>query len=150
MTDQRRPRDTETRASEERTQLWRRPDTLPTPADDGKQYHYRWIRTSTFGQTDPTNVSSRFREGYVPVLAKDHPEMKVIADHESRFPENIEVGGLLLCKIDKRVADDRVRQQGELAKRQMEAVDNNYLRQSDPRMPVLKPERSTRTSFGEG
>jgi len=36
----------------------------------------------------------------------------------------------------------------EMAQAQMSAVDNNYLKQSDPRMPVLKPERSTRTSFG--
>ena len=27
---------------------------------------------------------------------------------------------------------------------QMAAVDNNYMRESDPRMPVLKPEKSTR------
>jgi hypothetical protein len=31
----------------------------------------------------------------------------------------------------------------------MQAVDNSYLRNSDPRMPVLKPERATRTSFGK-
>jgi len=29
---------------------------------------------------------------------------------------------------------------------QMSAVDNNFLRESDPRMPVLKPEKSTRKS----
>lgn len=149
MVDERKPRSTETREAGERTHTWRRPDALPTPEPD-EHYHYRWIRTSSFGQSDPTNVSSRFREGYVPVLAKDHMDLKIITDHDSRFPENIEVGGLLLCKIDKRIAEDRMRQQREAAQRQMDAVDNNYLRQSDPRMPVLKPERSTRTSFGEG
>ena len=29
---------------------------------------------------------------------------------------------------------------------QMSSVDNNYMRESDPRMPVLKPEKATRTS----
>ena len=37
----------------------------------------------------------------------------------------------------------------EMNSNQMESVDNNYLRQSDPRMPVLNPERSTKTSFGK-
>jgi len=32
---------------------------------------------------------------------------------------------------------------------QQDAVDNSYLRQSDPRMPVLNPERTTKTSFGK-
>jgi hypothetical protein len=35
------------------------------------------------------------------------------------------------------------------SRQQMDAVDNNYMRQSDPRMPVLRSERSTRTSFGK-
>ena len=34
------------------------------------------------------------------------------------------------------------------ADNQMQSVDNNYLRENDPRMPLLKPERSTRTTFG--
>ena len=32
---------------------------------------------------------------------------------------------------------------GQAAQSQMDAVDNSYLKQSDPRMPVLNPERST-------
>ena len=74
--------------------------------------------------------------------------MKILADLDSRFPENIEVGGLLLCAIPQEIAEDRVSQQLQTAKTQMDAVDRNYLRESDPRMPVLQPERSTKTSFG--
>jgi hypothetical protein len=29
-------------------------------------------------------------------------------------------------------------------------VDRSYLRENDPRMPLLNPERSTRTTFGRG
>jgi len=144
----RTPRENQTRETKERKKSWTRPSALPTPEPkDG--LHYRWIRTSLLGQSDNPNVSTRFREGYVPVKASDHPEINQLSDLDSRFPENIESGGLMLCAIDKDIAEDRVEQQQAASRQQMEAVDNNYLRQSDPRMPVLQPERSTRTSFGK-
>ena len=102
------------------------------------------------GQEDNKNVSARFREGYTPVLAKDFPELRVIPDHNSRFPENLEVGGLILCSIPTEFAQERIDSQAEQAQAQMDAVDRNYMRESDPRMPVLKPERSSRTTFGRG
>lgn len=144
----RTPRELQTREKAERKKTWQRPSALPTPEPkDG--LHYRWIRTSLLGQTDNPNVSGRFREGYVPVKAADHPEMQLLPEVDSRFPDNIEVGGLMLCAIDKDIADDRTEQLLDASHKQMEAVDNSYLKQSDPRMPVLRPERNTRTSFGK-
>jgi len=145
---QRTSRAKETRESEARTKTWRRPELLPTPdPEDG--YEFRWVRTSMVGRADNKNVSSRFREGWQPVSAKDYPDLQVVSDHDSRFPDNIEVGGLMLCKIPAEVMQQRRDYQQQQAEGQMQAVDNSYLRQSDPRMPMLKPERSTRTSFGE-
>jgi len=144
----RTPRENQTREKTERKKSWTRPSALPTPEPrDG--LHFRWIRTSMLGASDNPNVSRRFREGYVPVKAADHPEMQLLSDVDSRFPDNIEVGGLMLCAIDKDIAEDRSEQQLESSRQQMDAVDNNYMRQSDPRMPVLRSERSTRTSFGK-
>ena len=38
----------------------------------------------------------------------------------------------------------------QVADNQMQSVDNNFLRENDPRMPLLNPERSTRvSSFGK-
>lgn len=145
----RTPRDLNTREKTERKRSWSRPSALPTPEPrDG--FKFRWVRTSLMGNSDNPNVSTRFREGYIPVKAADHPELKLITDMDSRFKDNIEVGGLLLCAIPDEIAEDRIAQQLEQSGRQMEAVDNNYMRQSDPRMPVLKPERQSRTSFGKG
>jgi hypothetical protein len=144
----RTPRENNTREKTERKKSWTRPSALPTPEPrDG--LHYRWIRTSMLGASDNPNVSRRFREGYVPVKAADHPEMQLLSDVDSRFPDNIEVGGLMLCAIDKDIAEDRTEQQLDASRKQMDAVDNNYLRQSDPRMPMLRPEQNTRTSFGK-
>lgn len=147
MTD-RTPRNNETREASKRKVSWQRPSMLPTPEPrDG--ITYRWIRTSTLGNADNTNVSSRFREGWTPVRAADHPNLQIVSDIDSRFKDNIEVGGLLLCQTATENVEARIEAQREMAASQMQAVDNNYLRNSDPRMPVLKPERATRTSFGK-
>lgn len=148
MDNDRKPRTTDTREAGERKQSWTRPSALPTP-DPKDGLVYRWIRTSTMGESDNRNVSMRFREGYVPVKSSDHPDLMVLSDHDSRFKGNIEVGGLLLCSIPAEVVEDRTRQMADMSKNQIDAVDRNYLRESDPRMPVLKPERSTRNSFGK-
>jgi hypothetical protein len=122
---------------------------LPTPEPrDG--LHYRWVRTSSLGNADMANVSRRFREGYVPVKASEYLELKIMSDVDSRFPDNIEVGGLLLCSIPDKQAARRVVGQAQQAQAQMDAVDRNYMKESDSRMPVLAPERSSRTSFGKG
>jgi len=111
---------------------------------------YRYIRTSTFGDTDVKNVSSRFREGWVPVKAEDHPELEVLRDPESKFKDGIEIGGLLLCQTSTDNVDQRNKYYGDRAQAQMDSVDQAYLRANDPRMPLSKPERRSRTTFGSG
>ena len=139
----RKPRTTETREAGERRKPWNRASMLPTP-EPRAGLSFRWIRTSTLGSSDMTNVSGRFRDGYVPVKAEDYPELHIMSDIDSRFKDNIEVGGLLLCAIPTEKRDDRIYGQLESARNQAESVDRNYLRESDPRMPMLRPERSSR------
>lgn len=145
----RAPRETQTRENTERKKTWQPASRIPTPArEDG--YSYRWVRTSMLGQADNTNVSAKFREGWEPVKASDHPELQVMSDIDSRFEGNVEVGGLLLCKNSKENVEARQEYLQEINQRQMESVDNNYLRENDPRMPMLRPERSTKVTFGSG
>lgn len=145
----RAPRETQTREKTERKKSWAPASRVPEPLKND-QYSYRWIRTATLGQADNTNVSAKFREGWEPVPASEHPELQVMSDIDSRFDGNVEVGGLLLCRNDKENVQARNEHYRELATRQMESVDNSYLRESDPRMPMLRPERSTKTTFGSG
>jgi len=149
VTDQssRIPRNLETREKETRKQ-WRPPSHLPTPLPQ-EGYQFRWIRVSSFGEGDTKNASARFREGWVPVRAKDHPELEIETDKDSKWPDGVEVGGLLLCKISNETVKERNRYYKELSERQIESVDNAYLRTNDPRMPLLKPERRTRTELGK-
>ena len=137
------PRTLDTRDTSERKVTWKRANALPDP-DPQEGVEFRWIRTSTLGQNDNTNVSSKFREGWEPVKLEDHPELKVLPDVDSKFKGNVEVGGLLLCRNSKENMDARREYHQQLTASQIAAVDNNYMRESDPRMPVLKPEKSTR------
>ena len=141
----RESRATQNRETQTRTKKWERPPLLPTPTPrEGDEF--RWIRTAVMGQSDTPNVSAKFREGWTPVLAKDHPGLQVMTDIDSKWGENIEVGGLLLCSNATETVQSRKEYHKEQSQRQIESVDNSYMKTNDPRMPVLRPERSTRTT----
>lgn len=147
--DPRAPRTAETREATSQHDSWIEPSKLPDPEpQDG--YVFRWIRTATLGQVDPTNVSTRMREGWVPAPKEDFEHMGLMADQRSRFPDNLEVGGLLLCKMEKSRAEARQKFYENKANAQLQASDNNFMKNADPRMPVLNPERKTTTTFGTG
>lgn len=153
MADPRQDRDLNTRDSSMRSMNWAPPSTLPSPApQEGKVF--RWIRTSMMGQMDPTNTSAKFREGWEPVKAADHPELMMHADPNSRFKDNVEVGGLLLCSAPREMMNQRRDYYARQSQSQIEAVDNSFLKVNDPRMPMDQLgkaiERKSTTSFGRG
>ena len=131
-----------------RPQMWRPPETLPSP-DARPGWQHRWIRISTMGAADPSNISSKLREGYEPCKADDYPELMLHASTEGRFKGNIEVGGLLLCRIPEEFLKQKSEYYANQNKAQMESVDNNFLRQSDARMPLFA-EKQSKVSFGSG
>jgi len=144
----RAPRDVDNRMMMQRPTAWRPPETLPSP-DDRPGWKHRWIRISMLGQADPGNTSSKLREGYEPVKAEEYPELLVHASTEGRFKGNIEVGGLLLCRIPEEFLKQRDAYYANQNKAQMESVDNNFLKDSDPRMPLFSDKKS-KVTFGSG
>lgn len=122
--------------------------TLPDPTPE-PGYTFRWIATHVLGQADPTNVSRKMRDGYEPVKAADHPEMMVAGNEKTG---NIEIGGLMLCKIPTERANAMSDYYNGQAQNQMDSVDNNFMRQNDPRMPLFADRKSTvtRGGFGKG
>ena len=148
MAENRKPRELEERLMVERTKQWMPAELLPEP-DKQPGYEYRWVRVSTLNAADPRNVSGKLREGWEPVGIEEQPKFQLMVDPSSRYKDNIEIGGLLLCKTPT----DFVRQRDEYfakqSQAQMDAVDNTMMRQSDPRMPMFK-ERKSSTSFGKG
>ena len=129
--------------------MWKPPQLLPDPTEE-PGYAFRWIRLSTQGADDALNISSKLREGWEPVKASMHPEIQLMGGQKTRFPDSIEIGGLLLCKTPTEFTEQRDAHYRNLASSQMDSVDNNFMRENDPRMPLFK-ERSTKvTSFGKG
>ena len=141
-------RDLETRAVQERPKQWAPPELLPEP-DKQPGFAYRWIRVSTLNNADPRNISAKMREGWEPVTLSEQPKFQLLADPNSRFKDNIEVGGLLLCKTPIEFVEQRNAYYQNQTDSQIEAVDNNLMRQNDPRMPLFN-ERKTEVSFGKG
>ena len=142
------PREFDTRAKAERPKQWMPPQTLPDPNPE-EGYSFRWIRISTLGNNDPMNVSAKLREGWEPVKASEHPEIQLMGTGSGRYPDSIEIGGLLLCKTPTEFVRQRDTYYQRQAEGQMASVDSNFMRENDPRMPLFK-ERKSEVKFGRG
>lgn len=148
MAEKRITRELEEREVVERPKQWAPAELLPEP-DKQAGYTYRWIRVSMLNADDPRNLSSKLREGWEPVRVEEQPKLKLLASREGPYKDNIEIGGLLLCKTPTEFVEQRKAHFDKLTNQQTEAVDNNLMRQSDPRMPIFN-ERKSSTSFGKG
>ena len=142
-------RELDTREKMERPKQWMPPQLLPDPAPEAG-YAYRWIRIASLGKDDAINISGKLREGWEPVKASDHPEIRLFGSgSNAKFPDSVEVGGLLLCKTPVEFTEQRNAYYRNQAEAQMQSVDNTYMRENDPRMPMFKERKSTVT-FGKG
>jgi hypothetical protein len=148
MAENRTPRDLVSRDKQTRyvyTPSSALPDPTPEPG-----YVYRWVATHILGQAEPTNVSRKMRDGWEPVKAEDHPELLIEGNAKTG---NVEIGGLMLCKMPTERAQAIADYYNNAAQANMDSVDNNFMRQQDPRMATLFSERkstSTRGNFGSG
>jgi len=148
MATNRLDRELENRTVQERPKQWMPPELLPEP-DKQPGYAYRWIRVSTLNAADPRNISSKLREGWEPVGLEEQPKYRLLASGDGKFKDNIEIGVLLLCKTPIEFVEQRSEYYDKQTQAQTEAVDNNLMRQSDPRMPLFKENKSS-SSFGKG
>jgi hypothetical protein len=147
MSENRLSRELETREKVTRKKSWVRPELLPSPTPE-KGYVYHWVRISTRGTADPTNVSSKLREGWEPVRASDHPDIVLTGVESERFKDNIVMGGLMLCKAPAEMVNERNEYYRDMAKGQMSSVNNNFMRENDPRMPLFN-EQTSKVTFGK-
>jgi hypothetical protein len=148
MANTRLARELDERSTKERPKQWTRPEVLPEPTREAG-YTYRWVRVAINGQADARNVSAKLREGWEPVRIEEQPQFKMLVDPDSRYKDNIEVAGLLLCKMPDEIAQQRNDYYAQQSKAQIESVDNNFMRENDQRMPLFS-EKRTSTSFGKG
>ena len=142
MAETRIPREVANRQQSMRVENWKPPELLPEP-DKQPGFAYRWIRVATNGQADPRNLSAKLREGWEPVRSEEQPKFELLVDPNSRYKDNIEIGGLLLCKTPSEFVEQRNSYYSKQTQAQTDAVDNNLMRQSDPRMPLFKENKSS-------
>ena len=148
MAENRIAREQETREQDVRKRSWELPNVLPTPRPE-PGYEFHWVRISIRGEADPRNISLKLQEGWEPVKASDHPEIFVPGVENAYFKDNIVIGGLMLCKTPTDFVEDRNKFFNTQAADQMRTVDNNLMRENDPRMPLFN-ERKTKVTFGRG
>ena len=149
VTTERNSRSAETRETQTRRKPWQPPSMLDAPnAPAG--YSFRWIRESTRGNDDKSNMSKRIREGYEPVRAEDYPEFQAPTVENGIHAGVIGVGGLILAKVPVETAAERNAYFQDQAKDAMQGVDQNYMRESDPRMPIKDSDiqRTSKVAFG--
>lgn len=137
------------RSLTERTKAWQPASLLPDPTPI-EGIKFRWVRKEILGRPDPTNFSKKIREGWEPCRIEDHPELELHVDREAASAGMVEVGGLILCKAPTELVEDRNDYYDQKTQMQMATVDNNMMRENDPRMPTLFKERDSKVSFGSG
>ena len=148
MAENRLQRELDNRTKAERPKQWRPAELLPEP-DKQEGYVYRWIRVSSMNAADPRNFSKALQEGWEAVRLEEQPNMALLIDPNSRYKDNIEVGGLLLCKAPIELKQQRDAYFQKQTDAQQASVDNTLMRQNDARMPLFN-ERKSSTSFGKG
>lgn len=148
MAENRLQRELDNRTKAERPKQWQPASLLPEP-DKQPGYAYRWIRVSSMNAADPRNLSKALQEGWEAVRAEEQPNLALLIDPASRYKDNIEVGGLLLCKTPIEFKEQRDAHYQRQTNAQMQSVDNALMRQSDARMPLFNEKKST-VSFGKG
>ena len=147
MAENRTPRSTESRNQTQRPQQWAPPELLPEP-DKQPGYKYRWIRVTLGGQSDARNISTKIREGWEPVKVEEQPQYSLLVNGEGRWKDCVQVGDVMLCKTPVELAEQRNQHYLAQSEQQIKAVDNNLMRQNDPRMPLFKESSSSTTKGG--
>ena len=139
------PRAALSREKTTRRKPWAPPSSLDAPpAPDG--YKFRWIRAETLGQADNKNLNARLREGFELVRADSSDQYPTIQD--GKYQGVIGVGGLLLAKIPEEIVEERMAYFAQQTRDKEEAIANDLLKEEHSSMPISKPDRQSRVTFG--
>ena len=145
MTD-RTPRTSETREQTSRRKPWVPPSHLEAPPPP-EGFVHRWIRVSMRGEEDKMNVHAKIREGWEPVRAEEYPNYQAPVIDSGKYEGVIGQGGLMLCRMPAETASERNAYYGGRTREQMQAVDQDLMKEQHPSMPI-NSSRQSRVSFG--
>jgi hypothetical protein len=139
-------RASQTRAKTLRKKVWTPPSYLDTPnAPTG--FRHRWVRVEIMGFLDTKNIQGRLRSGYELVRADEYPEGDYPAIQDGKYAGVIGHGGLVLTRVPEEIARQRSEYFAKLASEQIEAVDNDLMKEQHKSMPI-NIDRQSRVTFG--
>jgi hypothetical protein len=143
-------RESDVRKKEMKKTTWAPPSSLDAPAAPNGFAH-RWIRTSIQGFEDMGNVTKKLREGWEFVRAeelKDQAQNFPIIN-QGQYAGCVGIGGLVLARIPLEILKARSEYFRKITSDQMNAVDNDLMKEQNPDMPI-NIERQSRVTFGGG
>ena len=144
--DKRTSRASQTREKTSQKKVWTPPSALDAPpAPTG--FRHRWVRAETLGFNDTKNVSQRLRQGYELVRADEYPDSDFPIVEDGKYSGVIGVGGLLLTRVQEEIAEQRSKYYASQSAEQVEAMDNDLMKEQHSSMPI-NVDRQSRVTFG--
>ena len=126
--------------------MWTPPSSLDAPpAPNG--FRHRWVRAESLGFNDTKNVSGRLRQGYELVRADEYPDADYPIVEDGKYAGVIGVGGLVLARVPEEIAKQRSDYYKKQAQENVEAVDNDLMKEQHQSMPI-NIDRQSRVTFG--
>ena len=144
--DKRTSRASQTREKTAQKKVWSPPSSLDAPPAPAGFTH-RWIRAETLGFHDTKNVAGRIRSGYELVRSDEYPDSDYPQVEDGKYKGVIGVGGLVLARVPEEIAKQRTEYYTKQAQDNVEAVDNDLMKEQHPSMPI-NIDRQTRVTFG--
>jgi hypothetical protein len=139
-------RASQTREKETHKKVWTPPSSLDAPpAPTG--FKHRWIRVESMGFNDTKNLQGRLRSGYELVRADEYPDSAFPVVEDGKYSGVIGVGGLVLARVPEEIAQQRNDYYVKQGQDNVEAVDNDLMKEQHPSMPI-NIDRQTRVTFG--
>ena len=130
----------------EQKRVWTPPSSLDAPpAPTG--FRHRWVRAETLGFNDTKNVSQRLRQGYELVRADQYPDADFPIVEDGKYSGVIGVGGLVLTRVPEEIAEQRAKHYAAQSAEQVEAMDNDLMKEQHSSMPI-NVDRQSRVTFG--
>ena len=144
--DKRTSRASQTREKTSQKKVWSPPSSLDAPpAPTG--FKHRWIRVESMGFNDTKNLQGRLRSGYELVRADEYPDSAFPVVEDGKYSGVIGVGGLVLARVPEEIAQQRNDYYVKQGQDNVEAVDNDLMKEQHPSMPI-NIDRQTRVTFG--
>lgn len=129
------------------TTSWRLPSRLDAPPPRPGMVH-RWVRYRAGNDEDAEHFEEKLEEGWVPVKRSRAKKVhELTATTHGRYGEYYVKRGLILMEMPEKFAQQRAKYFKQQQAQMNRGVDRNLFKINHRVMPLLQPERSTRTTF---